>query len=164
MATCCSAFLPATLASLCCRVVFIIVYCSSTGSALLFRLGSACSHSRSIPTGCEAESRRSTGLAARSTASRHIRLARQHVLGCLCGHLVQIVALVEVLIGRFLLIGLAVSLRKLLLILRASQLMLSASVAAMPNIVAIVINIDCMVVGCCITASELVGRCEVAGT
>ena len=76
----------------------------------------------------------------------------------------QIVALVEVLIGRFLLIGLAVSLRKLLLILRASQLMLSASVAAMPNIVAIVVNVDCMVVGCGITASELVGRCEVAGT
>ena len=101
-------------------MIFIIVYCSSTGSALLFRLGSACGHSRSIPAGCEAESRRSTGLAARSTGSGHICLARQHVLGRLCGHLVQIVVLVEVLIGRFLLIGLAVSLRKLLLVLRAS--------------------------------------------
>ena len=42
--------------------------------------------------------------------------------------------------------------------------MLSASVAAMPNIVAIVVNVDCVMIGCGITASELVGRCEVAGT
>ena len=42
--------------------------------------------------------------------------------------------------------------------------MLSASVAAMPNIVAIVVNVDCVMIGCGIAASELVGRCEVAGT
>ena len=114
--TCCcrATFLLACFSGLrCCYIFIILQWCTTcTGSALLFRLRSASSHSRSIPTGREVESRRrSTTVGLPTDDSRRILISR------LCLQITIAMLVVVVLIGRFLLISLAISVSQLLLIL-----------------------------------------------